>query len=105
MFRKRHGLSEDELAGLVGQRSGRAIRWFEAGDRWPSLEVAFALQILFDQVPHQLFPGLFEIAQDKLMRRAADMLFDLEGRRDRRSLAKRELLESLPHRADNEIAS
>jgi transcriptional regulator with XRE-family HTH domain len=102
-FRKRHALSKFELAFLIGQRSDSAVHWFERGDRKPTLEAALALQILFSQVPHQLFPGLYEAVEERVMRRAAQMLRDLEGRRDRKSEAKRRLLEQLPLAGTNDI--
>jgi len=95
-FRKRHALTGLELASLIGHRSDRTVHWYEKGERVPTLEAALALQILFRQLPHQLFPGLYEAVEDKVMRRAAAMLRQLEGRKDRRTAAKRELLEFLP---------
>lgn len=102
-FRKRHALTEFDLAFLIGQRSDAPIYGYERGDRNPTLEAALALQILFSQVPHQLFPGLYEAVEDKVMRRAAQMLQKLDGHRDRRSEAKRELLETLPRSDANDI--
>lgn len=102
-FRKRHALTELDLAFLIGQSSDRAICAYERGDRNPTLEAALALQFLFSQVPHQIFPGLYEAVEEKVMQRAAHLLRRLEGRRDRRSEAKRELLEALPRSDANDI--
>ncbi len=102
-FRKRHALSKLELAFLIGQKSDATVYWFELGKRKPTLEAALALQILFSQVPHQLFPGIYEAVEEQVMRRAALMLRELDGRRDRKSDAKRELLERLPRADANDI--
>jgi len=93
--RQRHGLSTHELAFLL-KRAPSYISQLEYSDGLPSLEIALALQVLFRQEPRHLFAGLYESVEDDIMRRAAQMLSALEGREDRRSVAKREFLESLP---------
>lgn len=97
--RERHGLSREDLAGLMEQRSLRAIRRFERGDAVPTLEGALALQVIFGMEPRDIFPGLFEVVEDAVMRRARDLYAKLEGLTDRWSAAKRELLEAIPARA------
>jgi DNA-binding XRE family transcriptional regulator len=98
-FRQRHCLTEDELAFLVSHRSHTRISRIEIGRAVPNLAVGLALEVLFRQTPRQMFPGLYEEVEDEVMRRAKSFLDDLEGRGDRRSRAKRDLLESLA-RAD-----
>lgn len=102
-FRKRHALSEFELAFLIGQRSDRTIYWYERGDRAPTLKAALAFQVLFSQEPHQLFPGLYDAVEEDVMRRALHMLRQLEGKHDRKSEAKRRFLEALPRGGANDI--
>ncbi len=97
-FRQRFALSEGELALLIGQRSASAVSHFESGDRVPNLEGALALQILFGQAPREMFPEFDEFVEDALMRRAAELLTQLEGKTDQRSEAKRRLLEGIPGR-------
>lgn len=94
-FRQRHCFTEDELAYLVSHRSHTRISRIEIGRATPNLAVGLALQVLFRQEPKQMFPGLYESVEDEVMRRAKCFLDDLDGRNDRRSKAKRELLESL----------
>ena len=104
-FRQRYALTEDELAFLVSHRSHARISRIELGRTVPNLAVALALQVLFDQKPHQLFPGLYEAVEDEVMRRAKSFLEDLDGRNDRRSQAKRDLLEGLarPKASDEDV--
>lgn len=100
-FRQRHSLSEDELAFLITQQSPSAVSKFETGRRLPNLYTALALQILFRQEPRQLFPGLYEMVLDELMRRVKELLDRLVGD-DPRTVAKREFLERVPGHVDNE---
>ena len=103
-FRKQHALSTNELAFLIGQRSKSAVSQFEAGDRHPSLVAAFALQVIFGQGSHELMPGLFEHVEETVMRRVAELIQRLEGRADRASQTKLDLLHGIPgRREDNDI--
>src|SRR5580704_11924983 len=101
-FRQRHCLTEDELAFLVNHRAHTRISRIELGRAIPNLAVGLALQILFDQEPRKMFPGLYESVEDEVMRRAKSFLDDLDGRHDRRSLAKRDLLEGLAREGDSD---
>jgi DNA-binding XRE family transcriptional regulator len=101
-YRQRHCFTEDELAFLVSHRSHTRISRIEIGRAVPSLAVGLALEVLFRQTPRQMFPGLYEAVEDEVMRRAKSFLDDLEGRNDRRSHAKRELLEGLARPAPSE---
>ena len=101
-FRQRHALSEDELALLINQRSGSSISHFEAGDRVPNLEGALALQIVFEVEPRRMFPGFYEFVEDGLMRRAKQLREGLEGKADQRSSAKRELLDAIAARREDD---
>jgi hypothetical protein len=101
-FRQRYCITEDELAFLVSHRSHTRISRIEVGRAIPNLAVGLALEVLSGQTPRQMFPGLYEAVEDEVMRRAKSFLDDLEGHNDRRSNAKRELLEELPRRDLND---
>ena len=94
-FRQRHALSEDELAFLINQRSHTVISRYEVGRRVPNLESALALQALFRQEPRQMFPGLYELVEEGVMRRAKALMDQIGSKSDPRSGAKREFLEGL----------
>lgn len=98
MCMKRHGLSRINLAQLVGYKSRKSLNRIANGRRKPTLETAFALQIIFGFVPHELFPGLFERVEEGVMRRGQELHVLLEGLDDSRSTAVRELLEAMPTR-------
>lgn len=59
-YRKRFCLTQSEVARLLGLGSGQAISRYERLDRSPSLETVLACQVLFDALPHELYPGLYK---------------------------------------------
>lgn len=97
--RQRHALSTDDLAELVGQGSATAISQYECGSRPPTLEVALALQVVFGMAPRELFPDLFAKVESDVMGRAAGLYDKLQDMADRRSVARRELLDAMAERA------
>jgi transcriptional regulator with XRE-family HTH domain len=101
-FRQRHAFNEGELAFLTNLRSSSAVSRIEIGGRVPSLEVALALQVVFDQSPRDLFPGSYEAAEESVMRRAHLLIEELEAAGDARSRAKRAFLEGLPRRGNDD---
>jgi DNA-binding XRE family transcriptional regulator len=104
-FRKRHGLFSEELAHLINQRAHASITFFESGDRVPNLEGALALQVVFGFAPREMFPGYFELVEDRVMRRAARLHAKLDGKTDRRSLARLGLLEEMAVRQQDDNRS
>lgn len=103
-FRQRHALTENELALLLNQQNRTAISLIETGDRAPTLEGAFALQVIFGQAPKELFAELYEHVEDGVMRRARLLYEQLEGEADQRSKTKIALIEEMARRRDpNEI--
>lgn len=96
--RQRHALSEEELALLINQRAKSSIALIESGDRLPTLESAFALQVVFGIELRQLFPDYYDLVEDGVMRRANLLHESLEMKDDARSLTKRQLLEAMASR-------
>lgn len=97
--RQRHGLSHEDLAGLIRQESATAISQYERGRRVPTLEGALALQVIFGMAPKEMFPDFFAWVEDGVMRRGADLYSKLDGLSDRWSEARRELLDAMASRA------
>jgi transcriptional regulator with XRE-family HTH domain len=54
--RKRSGLTQKELAFLVGIKSGTQLSRFERLKREPSAEMLIAFMIIFKKPPEELFP-------------------------------------------------
>ncbi len=58
VLRKQHGLSQKQLAALVGQ-DRTMISMYERGRILPTLASAGMLQLLFGMSVAEIFPGLF----------------------------------------------
>jgi transcriptional regulator with XRE-family HTH domain len=65
ILRKQHGMSQKQIAALVGQ-DRTMISMYERGRTLPSLSVAGRLQLLFDLNIAEIFPGLFRKLEQEL---------------------------------------
>lgn len=68
--RKRSGLSQSELAYLLGSKTRNQVSRYERRSHVPPLRVALALQALFGTPVSELFPGTYQSAKTDLRRRA-----------------------------------
>jgi transcriptional regulator with XRE-family HTH domain len=59
-YRKRFCLTQSEVARLLGLESGQVVSRYERLDRSPSLETVLGCQVLFNVMPHELYPGLYQ---------------------------------------------
>lgn len=90
--RRQYGLSQDDIATILGVYSRSHVSMLETGDRRPSAEQVYVLNLLFGDPDEQLFPGLFTHAKAHL----ADTLRNLLGQENPArsgSLGRRKLLE------------
>jgi transcriptional regulator with XRE-family HTH domain len=71
-YRKRAGLSQAELARLLGYRKEGQLSRLEQAKVLPSLVVALACQYIFQTPIAELFPGLLESIPEKIEIRLAD---------------------------------
>ena len=69
-IRKRSGLSQDEVAFLIGGHSGGKVSRYEHFNRVPSLQTACAYEVIFGVPVSQLFAGMFEKVRRSTARRA-----------------------------------
>lgn len=56
-YRKRAGLSQDEVAFLLGAQSGAKVSRYENFARQPSVNTVFAYEVVFNQPTRELFAG------------------------------------------------
>ncbi|MBI4469801.1 MAG: helix-turn-helix transcriptional regulator [Acidobacteria bacterium] len=68
-YRKRAGLSQDEIAFLLGARSGAKVSRYERFRREPSLRTALAYESVFRIPVRELFAGIYEEAELKTLKR------------------------------------
>ena len=97
--RRRWGLTQDELAELLGCQSGTQISRIERGKRRPCTEVIVACEVLFGLPSRKLYPGLYAEVEEALLRRAAVLFERLEKEDTLVAKRKQELLTATLRRA------
>ena len=98
--RLRWGLSQKELAYLLGWDRPDVISRIEKKQRPPTLALAMACFILFDTPTPQLFPDMSAGIEALVMARVWEMYETIQGDPSRRTKKKIELLEDAIARAD-----
>lgn len=68
--RKRSGLSQDEVAFLLGCRHGTKVSRYERNAREPGLETALAYEAVFGVPVRELFAGIVDKVEAVTHRRA-----------------------------------
>ena len=69
-LRKRSGLTQEEVAFLLGCQTGAQLSRYENVAREPSLATAFACQAIYRVPAHELFPGVYTVVESQVKRRA-----------------------------------
>ena len=69
-YRRRSGLSQDEIAFLLGCRSGAKVSRYEHRVRRPTLETALAYEAIFRVSAKELFAGLYQKVEKNAQSRA-----------------------------------
>lgn len=87
--RKRSGLSLDDVALLLGTRSGTRVSRYESFERRPPLSTALCLAVIYQVSAGDLFAGLHERERLRAASQARVLVSRLElGVRDRRTIRK-----------------
>lgn len=68
--RKAWGFTQDELATLLGCRSGNHISRVERAERWPNTHFLIASQILFGRSIEHLFKKVYDTVEEHVVREA-----------------------------------
>jgi transcriptional regulator with XRE-family HTH domain len=98
-LRRRWGLSQREVAFLIGNKTHAAVSRIEAVKTYPSLAEAIACSIIFDTPLVELFPELFAKAHDSVLSQAQVLYEDLQGNASRATRYKLDFLEEVLGRA------
>lgn len=77
--RKRHGLTQREVGFLIGLKSGQIISRYEDNSFMPHLRSALACQVIFDVVPHELFPSMYRDIEQFTLERVVALIETLSG--------------------------
>ena len=96
-YRKRYALSQEDIAILLGAKSGTKVSRYESFARTPGPLTTFAFQIIFDRPASELFAGSYDEVRQDIRRRARSMMKKLEGQEhlDKKTLRKLELLRAI----------
>ena len=70
-FRKRSGLSQTEVAFLLGCEYGTSISRYERNQRLPNLKTALTLELIYQTESKHLFEGIYHSQAYQLKKRAA----------------------------------
>ena len=93
--RKRLALSQDEVAFLLGTRSGGKVCRYERFVRQPSLETALAYEAIFRRSVSELFPGLYQNVERAVAKRAKILGQRKDCKAKRQAVHKSEVLNEL----------
>ena len=72
-YRKRSGLTQDEVALLLGAKSGTKVSRYERFRRRPTIETVFAYEVLFRTPSRELFAGLYREVERETVKRAGHL--------------------------------
>ena len=88
-YRKRAGLSQDEMAYLLGCTSGTKVSRYERLARQPSLQTAFVYEVVFGIPVRDVFGGVFQQIQGVTLKRARLLARKLEQEKPDRTTARK----------------
>jgi transcriptional regulator with XRE-family HTH domain len=95
-FRKRTGLSQEEVAFLLGCQSGNKASRYERRTRKPNLETILAYELVFGAPARELFAGIFDDVADATLKRAQALAEKLKQNRANLLIAQKlETLEAI----------
>ncbi len=100
--RRSAGLTQKELAFLLGLKGGAVVSRIESLKRVPSLLWTRACALVFDTRALELFPGLFEEVDNSVRHRACELYEELQGNPSKATRAKLDFLEQVLARLEGE---
>jgi transcriptional regulator with XRE-family HTH domain len=87
-YRKSSGLSQRELAALLGLRSQGLIAEYETGKKHPGIKALIACALIFDRPIRMIFPRLHSSVALEIRARAQRLQASTSSRRRPRASAK-----------------
>src|SRR6185312_14558620 len=93
--RRRLGLSQSELAALIGVASSTTVSRIERSKRMPTTPVMIACCVLFGLPAPELFISLYEEIEEVVVTAVKALHEELEGRTDKLTVRKRDFLEEV----------
>ena len=93
------GLTQPELASLMGFKTAAHLSRIENGKRTPTVESALACQVLFGIPPAAMFPHAYEAVEERVIREVYERHLALADTTRASELRKRELFSLALQRA------
>ena len=91
---------------MLGLESGQIVSRYERLDRSPSLETVLGCQVLFDVMPHELYPGRYERVENLTRQRIHALVGQFGEDSEERAIAyKRDVLIQVIERIESRASS
>jgi transcriptional regulator with XRE-family HTH domain len=90
MHRRLRGLSQEEMAYLLGCKSPAKVSRYENCDRLPTLKTVLAYEYIFKVPVTELFAGIYQEVEKEVPKRAAQLYSKLQNAQPNRK-AKRKM--------------
>jgi len=90
--RKRSGLTQTDVAYLLGSKTRAQVSRYERRWNAPTLRTALAFEALFGTPVSEIFAGMYESVDEELKRRARELTLESQaqnGKRDQRVSAQK----------------
>jgi transcriptional regulator with XRE-family HTH domain len=95
-YRRRSGLTQSEVAFLLGCKDGTIVSRYERGAREPRVKTLLTFEVVLATTSRNLFAGIYQKAEAKVARRAKLLARRLRKTTlDRRTLRKLAALRSI----------
>ena len=88
-YRKRAGLSQADVARLLGTRSGTKVSRYERWSRQAPLRTAFAYEVIFGVSARELFAGTYQEVEHATVKRITDLTRRLNATPTNRATARK----------------
>jgi transcriptional regulator with XRE-family HTH domain len=102
-YRLRWGLSQGELANLLGCKTAGVISRIEKKLRAPTLKIVMGCFVLFVTPAAEVFPDISGTVETDVMERVWELYEKVQGDPSRKTKTKIELLESIIERAERRM--
>jgi transcriptional regulator with XRE-family HTH domain len=102
-YRRRWGLTQKELAVLLGFQSGAVVSRMERVLRHPTLETAYAVEIILGTPPAELFPTLHARVREQVLDRVRTYYDELQGNPSKSNQLKLDFFEGIFARWDTSV--
>jgi len=99
-YRKEAGLSQDELAILLGLEGRASVARYEQVRRLPELQMLIGLELIFDEPVQKMFAGMAERVRGDLPARARALLEGMGEKPTAQNIQKLATLARLAHLDD-----